>query len=313
MSKKIIDSLKSFNLPSFAKKSELDVSPANGQNQPEGTPTGQKLSEAFPACLSFLSLTELSRWSEEITKTTATVYDKAMDKIYLRNGDGGGNHRMFDGGHDLAGAWKAAMNSSPDDTFQQEVIGYASSLWKDLTTVKGLPFITWEREGFNNCADWVTNTIPGASKEWVYDLMSYDAMEIIGASLGTAAVIFCLSESDKQRLSEILGAMSASSIASANPLMGVAIVLCVAYSYFIKKQQIDPKHAAVGASLAGISAGIFAVLGFPVLVELGICIAVTTLLRRHVIDNKQLLHFIKAKAAMVASPSAFTSFASQKL
>ena len=88
-----------------------------------------------------------------MTKAVATVYDKAMDKSYLTHKIGGGNHRMFDGGHDLAGAWEAVKSARPDDTFQEEVIGYASALWKDFTTVKGLPFTTWEPETFNECAE----------------------------------------------------------------------------------------------------------------------------------------------------------------
>lgn len=148
-----------------------------------------------------------------------------------------------------------------------------------------------------NAPKGVATNIPGASKEWFYDLMSYDALELVGASLGTASVIFCFSESDKQRLGEMIGSMGAVSLASANPLMGIALALCISYSYFVKKQQIDPKHALVGAGLAGISACIFAVLGLPILIELGIVITVTTLLRRHVIKNDELIQFIKLRAS----------------
>ncbi|ALA59735.1 hypothetical protein [Nitrospira moscoviensis] len=307
MSKKIADALKGFNLRTFAKKEKIDAAPSNTKDPPSDLPARQKLSDSFPACLSFLSVDKLLEWSESVTKATATAYDKAMDKMYLQDRIGGGNHRMFDGGHDLAGAWEAAKSAKPDDTFQQEVIGYASGLWKDLTTVKGLPFTTWEQQNFNDCAEWVVRHIPGATKDWFYDLMSYDALEVVGASLGAASVLFCFSRQDKQKLAEMIGSMGAVSVASANPLMGVALVLCVAYSYFVKKQEIDPKHAAVGAGLAGISACIFAALGLPVLVELGIAITVTTLLRRHVINNEALVQFINMKAANISVPSAFTA------
>jgi hypothetical protein len=295
MSKKIIDALRGFSFRSFVKKDQPGSPPCE-EPPPTGSSAGQRLSESFPACLSFLSIDKLLEWSEGMTKAAATAYDKAMDNVYLQERIGGGNHRMFDGGHDLTGAWEAAKNARPDDTFQQEVIGYASGLWKDLTTIKGLPFTTWDQESFKGCAEWVASNIPGASKDWFYDLMSYDALEIVGASLGAASVIFCFSQQDKQKLAEMIGSMGAVSVASANPLMGVALVLCVAYSYSVKKQKIDPGHAGVGAGLAGISACIFAVLGLPVLFELGIAITVTALLRRHVINNDDLVQFIKAKA-----------------
>jgi hypothetical protein len=303
MSKKIVDALKGFSLRAFIKKDKPHSPVSSAQAEVTDISTGQKLSDPFPACLSFLSVDELLKWSEGVTKAAATAYDKAMDKVYSTEKIGGGNHRMFDGGHDLDGAWEAAKNARPDDTFQQEVLGYASGLWKDLTTVKGLPFTTWEQQDFSYCAEWLVNHIPGASKDWFYDLMSYDALEVVGASLGVASVLFCFSQQDKQKLAEMVGSMGAVSVASANPLMGVALVLCLAYSYFVKKQQIDPKHAAVGAGLAGMSACIFAVLGLPVLIELGIAITVTTLLRRHVINNDDLVQFIKAKALNISLAS----------
>lgn len=300
MGKTIIDALKAFRLRSLARMKSLQSSFSKVQDRHQSIQTSGKVVDSLPACLSFLTMGDLLKWAEGITKSAATVYDKAMDKIYLQENIGGGNHRMFDGGHDLAGAWEAVKNAKSDDAFQQEVIGYASGLWKDLTTVKGLPFTTWEPEAFNKCADWVAEYIPGASKEWFSDLMSYDALEVVGASVGAASVLFCFSQNDKQRLSEMIGSMGAVSAASANPLMGVALVFCVAYSYFVKKQQLDSQQVAVGAGLAGISTCIFAVLGLPVLIELGIAITVTSLLRRHVITNEQLIQFIKAKAANVS-------------
>ena len=305
MSKQIIDVLKGFSLRSFIKKERAVLPLCNERDPPAGPSTEQRLTETVPSCLSFLSLNELSKWTEEITKSTASVYDKAMDRLYLQDRIGGGNHRMFDGGHDLAGAWEAAKNATPDDTFQQEVMGYASALWKDVTTTKGLPFMTWTKENYDKCAEWVANNVPGMSKESFYDFMSYDAIEVVNASLAAACIMFFLPQTDKRRLGEMVGSMGAVSVASANPLMGVALVLCVAYSYFVKKQEVDPKHAAVGAGLAGISAAIFAALTLPVLIELGIAITVSMLLRRHVFNNEELVQFIKLKAASMSMPSVF--------
>ena len=35
---------------------------------------------------------------------SSTVYDKAMDARYIETGIGGGNHRLFDGGHHHPGS-----------------------------------------------------------------------------------------------------------------------------------------------------------------------------------------------------------------
>ena len=50
-------------------------------------------------------------------KGSATIYDKAMDANYLdpllRPGLGGSYHRLFDGGHTIAGAVRAARGRIP--------------------------------------------------------------------------------------------------------------------------------------------------------------------------------------------------------
>ncbi|MCS6284398.1 MAG: hypothetical protein H8K08_03125 [Nitrospira sp.] len=270
------------------------------------TEDGQfRSSDLMPACLSFLSLPELLKWSEDLTKSAATVFDRAMDRNYLKDRIGGGNHRMFDDGHDLVGAWDAVRNAKSDDKIHLEIVEYASALWKDLATVKGLPFATWSQDSYGKCADWLAAYVPGASKEWFYDLMSFDAFELASTSIGTVGVIFCFSQSDKERLSEMLGTMGIVSITSANPLMGIALVFCVAYSYFIKKERLAPKQVASGAGLAAISTGIFTVLTFPVLVELGIVIIVTKLVRDRLVNNDELLRFIRTKAQQISLPASF--------
>ncbi len=83
----------------------------------------------------------------------AAAYDKAMDAEYLRTAIGGGNRRMFDGGHDLAGAWEAVRNTSPDDTFIEEALGYVEALFKDLTAPKGLPIASWDKSAYDQIAN----------------------------------------------------------------------------------------------------------------------------------------------------------------
>ena len=257
----------------------------------------------LPSTFAFFSVPELLKWSETVTKSAASIYDKALDANYLATHIGGGNHRMFDGGHDIFNAWDAAKSASTDDTFQQEVIGYTSALWKDVTTVKGLPFTTWSKDAYNANTEWIIDTVPGATKSWFYDLMSFDAFEILSTGLGTVSMIYFLSKDDTKKLSEILGAMGIISIISANPLMGIAVILCTAYSFLIKKNKIQHKKVIVGAGMAGISAAIFAVLGLPVLIELGIVIVVTKLLRDQIIENKDLLEFLKERISKLPSPN----------
>lgn len=110
---------------------------------------------------------ELSRWSNAVLATDfvvqidrhmrdvfssgkATVYDKAMDAVYNNTRIGGGDHRLFDGGHDLLGAWNAVASAAHEkgDTFTEQVGHYFGALWKDMATPKGLPIVTWDKETF---------------------------------------------------------------------------------------------------------------------------------------------------------------------
>lgn len=219
-------------------------------------------------------------------------YDKALDAEYLRTHIGGGSHRLFDGGHDLLGAWTAVREASETDSFAQEVIGYIHALWKDVTTVKGLPFVTLDKVEHSQLAETLS-ALPGVSSEWVYDLFSYDVFEVFSAGLGAVGIIFAFGHDDLERLSEMLGTMGITSVISANPLMGLAVIATTGYAYWRKsagdgETKLSVTSAAKGAALAGLSGTIFAVLGLPVLIELMIAVAATQLARKHVFENKAL-------------------------
>ena len=68
---------------------------------------------------------DLNSLSAKIVEGPATIYDKAMDAEYLATHIGGGNHRMFDGGHTLAGAFNAVRGASVED-------GTTPCSWDDL-------------------------------------------------------------------------------------------------------------------------------------------------------------------------------------
>jgi len=59
-----------------------------------------------------------------INTPNTTLYDKAIDSVYLAEGTGGSKlHHLVDGQHDLFGAFEAAKDAASDDSFWQEVFG----------------------------------------------------------------------------------------------------------------------------------------------------------------------------------------------
>jgi len=247
----------------------------------------------------FLATPELARWSESITGAASTLRERALDAEHLRAQLGGADQRLFEGGRDLFEAWRRARDGGAGaDTLAQDVIGSVLGLWTDLNAVQGLSAATLDRSGFDAWAKVLSASIPGVKPSYLSDLLSVDAFEVLSAGLGSLAVLLCLSRDDQQKLSEILGAMGITSIIAANPLMGLAVIAVAGYSYF-KKRKIDLKSMAKGAAIAGVSAAVFAALGMPILVELVIVVVLMSLLRKHVLDNEELIALVRQRLSEV--------------
>ncbi|PUU90836.1 hypothetical protein, partial [Halanaerobium sp.] len=232
------------------------------------------------ALLAFLSQKNLLKLSERITESTANIYDKALDAEYLRTHIGGPNHRMFDGGHDIAGAWEAVKNASKDDSFVQETAALANSLWKDLNTEMGLPFRTINKSSYDETAAWVSKSIPTADKSWFYDLLSYDSFEILAGALSAVGVLFALKNEDLDSLAELLGSAGIIAIISANPLLGILMVLTAAYAYFIKKMEFKSIKFGSGAAVSSVSMGIFALFNLSLFFEFILVLIIGSLIKK---------------------------------
>jgi hypothetical protein len=247
----------------------------------------------------FLSQSELLKWTEELTKrfSETSVYDKAMDAEYIKTHIGGGYHRFFDHGHGPIDAWGKVRDALPDDSFKDEVIGYATGLWKDAVTKMGLPFKTLDQESYNIWAEKISNTVPLVDKSYLYDLLSYDALEIVATGIGAVSVIFCLNKQDRQRFSEIIASMGVVSIASANPIMAIFVIGVSAYAYTVKKTKLDPKALIKGGSVAAVSCSLFTILSLNLFLELLIVICISSTLKCLIINHDVVLQIIINNAA----------------
>jgi len=250
----------------------------------------------------FLAQKEVLKWAEEISKSitgkTASNYDKALDAEYIRSHIGGGYHRFFDGGHDVVNAWEKVKDALPDDTFTQEVKGYFSALWKDAVTPNGLPLKTLDKESFEVWSEKLVESSILIKNSYIYDMLSFDVMELFSVGLGSVTLIFCLKRDDQEKLMEILASMGIISILSANPLMGFCVIGFAAYALVVKKTGLKPRALLKGGSITAVSVTLFATLNTFLLVELTIVIATTIALRKYVFDNEQLIEAVKAKATI---------------
>ena len=243
--------------------------------------------------LAFLSADDFLKWAESITKSASTIYDKALDSEYFKTHIGGANHRLFDGGHDIFSAWNKVKDASSTDSFTQEVMGYASALWKDGTTIKGLPFFSiTDKANYDEWAEKITQWIPGVDKKYLYDLLSFDAGEILGTTIGIIGIFLNFKKQDKEKFSEILGSMGIISLIHANPIMGVCCIVTIAWAFY-KKKNLNKKGLIKGGVLSSISMLMFSTLGLPLLIELVFVIVLSNLLRKHLFDQQELFQIIK--------------------
>ena len=201
---------------------------------------------------------DLNKLLQAMVQGSASIYDKAMDTNYLdplmRPDMGGSYHRLFDGGHTIAGAIRAARDASPDDNIIQEALGAVQGLLRDGTTPRGLPLANWDKGTFDSVASSLESTF-GIPKNWFYDLNTYDAAELIGSVVAVIALVFGWNRADTEAFAKLVGAMGLSAVMSANPLLLVVTVVALARSLQKARQTGEFAEFVEGQLKGGLGAG----------------------------------------------------------
>ena len=189
-----------------------------------------------------------------MVKGVPTIYDKAMDARFIETGIGGSYHRLFDGGHTITGAFNAVRGASPDDNIVQEALGTVQGLLRDVSTPRGLPLATWDKETFDQVAATLDSSfhIP---KSWFYDLNTFDAAELLGGSVGAVALIFNWNRADTETFARFVGSMGVSSALSANPLLLIVTVVALARAFQKAHQTGEYAEFVDGQLKGGIVSG----------------------------------------------------------
>ena len=197
---------------------------------------------------------DLNGLLQDMVKGSATIYDKAMDAVYNATHIGGGNHRLFDEGHTIAGAIKAVRDASPEDTILEEAMGFLQGIFRDMTTVKGLPLANWDKATYDQVAGFLESQfrIP---RDWFYDLASYNASELLGGVIGVVATALRWNRADTESFSKLVGGMGVSAVMSANPLLLMVTVVALAKAFHKAHQTGDYTDFVDGSLKGGIGAG----------------------------------------------------------
>ena len=248
----------------------------------------------------------VNSWLQEMVSGRSTIYDKAMDAAYNATRIGGGDHRLFDGGHSLVGAFQAVRDASPDESIFEEATGLLQALARDATTPRGLPLVTWDQDTFNGLTDSLRKV--GIPREWVIDMVSYDAAEVIGASVGVLALALNWSSDDVEQFAQLVGGMGLSAVVGANPLLLVVTVVALAKAYHTAQKTGDWKEFADGLARGGICTGavilVTSMVGGPAVVVLltGICVGVVAQQASQKVSVVEIGQWIVTQVGSAAQP-----------
>ena len=182
-----------------------------------------------------------------------TIYDKAMDRLYLSMRQGGGNHRLFDGGHTLTGAWRRVAAASPNDSVMQEAIGYIKALTKDISTPKGLPIATWNRAVYNRAAEFAARF--GIPKEYFAKGVSMTADDLLSSGISGVFIALHWNSGDAKMFTRLVSSAGVIAIAQANPLLAAVVLIATVRAFQIAVENDQYADAVVGALQGVIGTG----------------------------------------------------------
>jgi hypothetical protein len=210
------------------------------------------------------------------------AYDTAIDAAY-NAGTGGSSafHHLLDGQHSVWGALKALKDVSSDDSFFEELIQSIEHLIRDLCSVSGInPLFSMTRDTFDAISLVVAPL--GISKIDLADSLTINSVEVIGATMGIAAMLLGSKSLNSVKVPELIGSLVVSSIASANPLLlsaaGYAMYKCCKKRDEISWTQLCIS-AGKGALVTGIVTAVTSPIGGPVWIGLAASMATAIAVR----------------------------------
>lgn len=240
------------------------------------------------------------------------MYDTAIDSVYNTTHVGGsGLHHIVDGQHSIWGAFKAAKSASPTDIDFQAFANSTEHLTRDMCSVSGInPFLNITKGQFDKVASFTH--IP---KKWLADALTFNAAELIGTAIATLALVFGWSKLDSKQFAEYAGGLGVAAIVSANPLLGLVVIISAARAFTLTKKNkaIEEgklklaKSALKGTVVPSIVIFMSVIIGGPVYIGLILGIIVAVLVRKKM-DDKKLIEglrvFLKAYCLDFIKPKA---------
>ena len=191
--------------------------------------------ESYNAAVDWKNNAELSRWlTDHFSNQVQTAASKAMDAANI----GGNWHRLYDGGHTLAGSWNAIHEALPDLSALDQLGTWANEYWKDLITTRGMPIVTLDP------TDEVS--------EYFKHFDSVNVAELLGGDL-VGVSIYC-NWNDPAKLVASAGSNGCSGVVYANIIAPLVSLIALARAYCLLKQsEQDDLRDLIAPALKGLT------------------------------------------------------------
>ena len=209
----------------------------------------------FNAALAGKAGLEMDRYLRDVFENSSTIYDRAMDAGRNVFAEYGPDHRLFDGGHTVAGAWEAVRNALPDDRLNEEALGFLAAYWKDLVTPMGMPIANFSRDSFDQVTAAASRI--GIEPEWLKDLVSFTATEGAGALAAVVGAALSWHKNDIEDFAEYAASIAAGSLLAANPLSLTIAILLLARSWHVGRRHTTTERILGRFGWGSAKAGAF--------------------------------------------------------
>ena len=192
-------------------------------------PLSEIVASAANAVLGTPAAAKLDRLLRDSIDAKATATSRAMDDAFIRTGIGGSHHRVFDGGHDVPGAFAAARSTHPDAGFARQLGEAVRELWKDMATPRGIPLLTLDKAQFEEFAAFAAEAF-GIKRDWLLDMATMTATELGGAAAAGAAFAMGRLQTDSARYFRLCGSLGMSAAVAANPVLAAGVVVTILHA-----------------------------------------------------------------------------------
>lgn len=207
----------------------------------------------------------LAQWMASNFNHNFDAYDKAIDSVYNATHIGGSQyHHLIDGQHSFLEALKSVHDVSTDDSFARELSEASEHLLRDTTSVSGInPLFSLSESQFERLAEICKHL--GISKPYLADMLTINAPELIGGTIGLLASLVLAKSKRIDSLSTLSGAYLISALSSANPLL---LPIAAGGMVYSASKAEDKKKVVInsgkGALVSGGTIAVSGLIGGPV-------------------------------------------------